>query len=778
MRIFLSERKVQLSVTEFSEFKIGPSDRITWGMGRRRSEIGQKWHRELQKTAQEEFPETSFEIPIKADWKYRDWTLSLHGRIDQIVTRKRFSILREVKTIESDLPQNDKILLDNYPSYFLQLSIYFLLAQKDPRWESEKLSAELLFLDISSGFIQRVAFNKKSHSIVNQQLENIHWFLNQRWNSHLRLAKLNYRKPFTKLRQGQKETCDRLGDLWENPELLLFEAPTGFGKTGLVLERSLDSLRRRTHERIVFVTGKSTGQLQIVRQLEKMLSEREDLYYLQIRNRIEHRIASPRHTCGDGLNCRVNITERWAAANICPISLFQNGTISLERTKSLGRKTGICPYEITRSLLPFTDFVVADYNYLFGPKNQSLLFQIPGFDPASTLLVVDEAHNLPTRVAESLSHSLSRQEVERAENELKFSNASSNLLRSYSELIYFLNSIKEPGELNTDFQYELVVLIENIIESLQYSSPPVDLLSKNTRDQLWHYFEILEFLKDDSLSRLIWSTGLGFIYLSCLGAPLQIANTLERFSKVVMMSATLSPKDHFYGLCQINPEDSTYLKAEAPWRENAYDVATDLRVNTSYQSRDLYFFTTAATASAMCRESTTPVVLFFSSYQYANSLSKLINLKFPHLHIALQPRKGELVDREQFLKKNLSHSDLLLLVIGSSYSESIDLLGGRVSHAMIIGPALPEVNIVQKFRMQSLSRIPRNEAFRQVYQIPAMTRINQALGRLVRAPGQKVKVLLHCQRFNQDPYRSLLDPIYQSLLTISSDKSLNDWIQS
>ena len=322
------------------------------------------------------------------------------------------------------------------------------------------------------------------------------------------------------------------------------------------------------------------------------------------------------------------------------------------------------------------------------------------------------------------------------------------------------------------------MLIENIIESLQYSPPPVDLLSKNTRDELWHYFEILEFLKDDSLSRLIWSSRPGYIYLSCLGAPSKIATTLDRFSKVVLMSATLSPKNYFCGLCEINPEDCDYLKAEAPWRENAYDVAIDLRVNTSYQSRDLYYFTTAATASAMCRESTTPVVLFFSSYQYASSISKLINLKFPHLRIALQPRKGELLDREQFLKKNLSHANLLLLVIGSSYSESIDLLGGRVSHAMIIGPALPEVNIVQKFRMQTLSEIPRNEAFRQVYQIPALTKINQALGRLVRAPGQKVKVLLHCQRFNQDSYRNLLDPVYQSLLTISSDESLNDWIQS
>ena len=172
MRILLNERKVQLSVTEFAEFRIGPSDRVAWSIGRRRSKIGQKWHRELQEKAQQEFRETSFEIPIKADWKYRDWILSLHGRIDQVVARQRFSILREVKTIGSELPQSEKALIDRYPSYFLQLSVYFLLAQRDPRWESTQLSAELLFVDISSGFVQRVVLDRTSHALLDRQVEN------------------------------------------------------------------------------------------------------------------------------------------------------------------------------------------------------------------------------------------------------------------------------------------------------------------------------------------------------------------------------------------------------------------------------------------------------------------------------------------------------------------------------------------------------------------------------------------------------------------------------
>ncbi len=778
MRILLNERKVQLSVTEFAEFRTGPSYRGAWGMGRRRSEIGQKWHRELQGKAEEEFPQSAFEVSVKADWRYRNWILSMHGRIDQVVGRNGLSILREVKTVGSELPQSEGALRELYPSYFIQLSVYLFLARQDPRWESTELSAELLFIDITSGFIQRVALDAISQTLLNRQVEGLHAFLNHRWEAHRKLTTLSVQSPFPKLRPGQKRTRDQLCDLWEESRLLLFEAPTGFGKTGMILELSLKGLSRQLYDRIVVLTGKSTGQLQIVRQLEGMLAGRGKLNYLQLRNRAEHRITSSRHTCGDGLDCRTDVAGRWETSTISPPSFFENGPVTLDRIKDLGQETGVCPYEISRSLLPFADLLIADYNYLFGPRNQSLFFQIPGFEPAATLLVIDEAHNLPTRVCDALSHSLSREEVEQTENELQFARADPRLLRIYSELGRFLASLKEPEAPDLSSEYELAGLVENIAETLQSCPPSLDLLTGNVRDELWRHFEILEFLKNESLERLIWSPGQGRLNLTCLSAPSRISATLEQFSKVILMSATLSPTGYFAGLCGINPGECSHLVADAPWREHSYEIATDLRVDTRYRSREAGYATTSAAASAMCQDASTPVVLFFSSYQYAASIFERIRLDYPQLRIALQPRKGDLSDREKFLEESLAVADLLLLVLGSSFSEGIDLLGGRVSRAIVVGPALPEVNAAQNYRMHSLSHLPRNEAFRQVYQIPALIKINQALGRLVRAPGQRVKVLLHCSRFNQDSYRSLLDSAYQSPLTISSEEDLKKWVNS
>jgi hypothetical protein len=43
----------------------------------------------------------------------------------------------------------------------------------------------------------------------------------------------------------------------------------------------------------------------------------------------------------------------------------------------------------------------------------------PGFDPAQTLLVIDEAHNLPSRAAEARSHVVSLAQAQRGLSELE-----------------------------------------------------------------------------------------------------------------------------------------------------------------------------------------------------------------------------------------------------------------------------------------------------------------------------------------------------------------------
>jgi Rad3-related DNA helicase len=123
-------------------------------------------------------------------------------------------------------------------------------------------------------------------------------------------------------------------------------------------------------------------------------------------------------------------------------------------------------------------------------------------------------------------------------------------------------------------------------------------------------------------------------------------------------------------------------------------------------------------------------------------------------------------------------ADALFLVLGSSFAESIDVLGGRVTHAMVVGPALPEVNAVQRARLAEATRngLSRDAAFRRVYQIPGMMKVNQALGRLVRAPGQHARVVLHCRRFLESTYSSLLASEYQRGANLHSDHDLKTWL--
>jgi Rad3-related DNA helicase len=130
------------------------------------------------------------------------------------------------------------------------------------------------------------------------------------------------------------------------------------------------------------------------------------------------------------------------------------------------------------------------------------------------------------------------------------------------------------------------------------------------------------------------------------------------------------------------------------------------------------------------------------------------------LRVALQPRVRDLAAQSAWVDESLLLGDALFLVLGSSFAESIDALGGRVTHAMVVGPALPEVNAVQRARLAEAARsgLTRDAAFRRVYQIPGMTKVNQALGRLVRAPGHRARVVLQCRRFLEPSYASLLAP--------------------
>ena len=152
---------------------------------------------------------------------------------------------------------------------------------------------------------------------------------------------------------------------------------------------------------------------------------------------------------------------------------------------------------------------------------------------------------------------------------------------------------------------------------------------------------------------------------------------------------------------------------------------------------------------------------------------------------SLQPRLAGLAAQAAWIEESLASADALFLVLGSGFTESIDLLGGRVTRAMVVGPALPEVNAVQQARLASSwpTSEGREAAFRRVYQVPGMQKVNQALGRLVRAPGQHAAACCCTAAVSPSPgYASLpLQPTYQAEARREfreADADLADWLRA
>jgi Rad3-related DNA helicase len=337
---------------------------------------------------------------------------------------------------------------------------------------------------------------------------------------------------------------------------------------------------------------------------------------------------------------------------------------------------------------------------------------------------------------------------------------------------------------------------------------------------------LVEALEDPAAPpRLWWSPAPGRLLLTCLDAAGPTGNLLRGFGGVVFASATLSPLDGFAAACgltavsapapalspapaperlgQLTKRDTRrlfrqltsaatllreeaqrdaatpqLLAAHAPWREGAYDVACDLRVDTSFQQRGRHHGTTAATAAALHRNAEGAVAAFFPSYAYAEAVREAATELGLALPLALQPRGLDLAAQSAWIAAALDRGDILGLILGSSFAEGIDALGGRVRHALVAGPALPEVNPVQKARLEEAKQagLDRAAAFRRVYQLPGMTKVNQALGRLVRAPGHHARILLHCRRFAEPAYAELLAPAYQGGTTLATDADLTAWL--
>lgn len=877
MEFSLDARTARLSVGEFSAFTLGPHDAGgTGASGVWRAQLGTHWHNELRAQTAAATPSAEFEVPITGTMVHRGWALTLTGRIDQLLrpspkedpavnqTSVRPNvvptILREIKTVTRPLPADETELRRDYPDYFVQLLTYAHLYRLDSPTSTSpnshpstlNLSAlrlELCFVEASSGLAQTLLVTSADDALFRAQLARVAEFLDLRLRARERLRHLRFRPPFATPRPGQETTQRDLTATFERHPLVLFEAPTGFGKTGVLLEFALGQLRSGHFDRALYLTSKSTGQLQVVRTLAAMtdaasaapgspphsdfptphsglsalssqLSTRDahasaPVAAWHVRNKSEHCVNHTFHCVRDSCTYLDNLVARWPTSGLARFYLDEHHARDLDTLRAAGRDARICPYEITRAALAFNDIWIGDYNYVFAPANRTLFFNQPGWNPARTLLLIDEAHNLPTRVADAHSHVARADDARAVLAELDHLHTPAALVRAWESWTLLVSALRPVDVLDPALEADAADTLQKIADQLALTPPDPSTLGPELSAHLWQAPQLADWLANPALKKLLWTPRAAELHFTCIDAADTIGETLRSFGGAVFASATITPVDAYTTaigltpsvtsssrplsapdlslnsqLSTLNSPAPTHLRAHTPWRDAAYDLAFDARVDTTFQHRSRHYATTAATIAALQASASSSVIrhssssavspavaVFFPSYAYAESVSRLLTETHP-LRVALQPKLRDLAAQSAWVDESLAFADALFLVLGSSFAESIDALGGRITHAMVVGPALPEVNAVQRARLDEAQRggLTREQAFRRVYQIPGITRVNQALGRLVRAPGQRARVILHCQRFLEPSYASLLAPEYQLGINLLEDADLSAWL--
>ena len=776
MELDVSQRSVRLSVGELATFRNRPSP-SSHGTNPWRAAVGQQWHKSTENLVKAEQPGASFEVNVSVDWRHSDWLFQLNGRIDQLLPTKEGALVREVKTTRSPLPTPDETLLADYPAYFAQAASYRAMLEVLPEYTGQLITAEVQFINIENGALQSVSLDSSENIIFERQLDRLIPFLDERLGSLNRLREAQIKPAFDTLRVGQTELFQTLQNAALQSRHVLAQAPTGFGKTGIVLEHALKHMQNGLYERCIYLSSKSTGQLETIRQLKQMIGH--DLRYIQMRNRNEHRIDSERHTCTGDMRCDDELGKNWREADIRASELFEDSTIKLSRAQEIGANTGICPYSLTKACLPFSEIWIGDSNYVFSPDSRAVFMEAQGFEPGRTLLIVDEAHNLPDRTADSLSLEIASADLLFAIEELRAHGAPRRLLGPATELCRWIDSLSPKLALTGNHFYTGQDLCEDFSEQLKRSAFDYDATAPFAIKLIRSIPKLSETLSLHSQQYLHWVPRNGVFAATCLDASEWIAECLKLFGGSIMMSATLSPFKSYRESCGLDKESVTIAQAQTPWRDDAYDVAIDCRIDTRLSKRESHYETTALTIVELIQHNAgEPIAVFFASYLYAENIQAYIEALAPELRIKRQPRGVDLAEQSTFINEGLLIADALFLILGSSYAEGIDQLGGRVEQIMVVGPALPEVNLLQKKKMEDHPSLSQDEAFRDIYIRPAMRRIHQALGRIVRAPGHTARVLLHCKRFAEDAYQSELAPEYQSDCQLLRDEDFFRWLNS
>lgn len=567
--------------------------------------------------------------------------------------------------------------------------------------------------------------------------------------------------PYDSVRKIQDEMILKVNSVLNNGKHLVMHAPTGIGKTSILGPALAKALRNNLT--VFFLTSRHT-QHHIAIDTLKMIKDKynlqfttvdiigkkwmcliqgtDSLYSQEFREYCKTMIEEGK--CSFYANTRKKNSRPSVQAKKILEELRNIGPLHIEQILKLCAQENLCPYEISLFLARDAKVIVADYYYVFNPNIQETFFAKTGKKLNESIVIVDEAHNLPQRVRELLTEKISSFTLQRAINEAKKFH--------YKET---LNNLKEIEailkSLSLDTEHERLIVRNdftkkiNEIDDYDKLIADLDFIGDEVREKQKQSSigSIASFLNawqgdDTGFVRILSLSGYKgkeIITLSyrCLDPSLVTKMIAEQAFSVICMSGTLIPTNMYRDLLGF-PERTEEAKYKSPFPEKNRLYLIIPETTTKFTQRNSEQFKKIA---QKCADIVNIVpgnsAVFFPSYflrdeinTYFSSLCKKTTfLEMPRM---TKKEKHEFLENFKDCKKA---GAILLGVTSGSFGEGVDLPGDFLKAVIVVGLPLQPPDLETKELINYYDK-KFQKGWEYGYTLPAITKALQNAGRCIR----------------------------------------------
>ena len=748
------------------------------GYGRAASE-GQEIHIRAQKKRSNSDPAYAPEVPISHSVGRGRYLFQIDGRMDGIFRRDPPKI-EEIKTSFDVNDMAHRLAGDptGHP-YCLQLLTYGYFY-----WLDHKALPLLTFHLVSTRNRESLDLECKFdlsayERWLDLRLDELVVEARNAERRVLRRKKIasNFRFPFENPRPGQVEIVQTIERGMHEGLRLLMQAPTGMGKTVGVLSPVLKDAMSRG-QKAIYVTPKNSQHSvaeDAVQRFREMGSKIKSLT-ITAKGKIcfkNEPLCNPVY-CEYAKDYYTKV-HQYGVLDI----LAKKRRLTARTFRDLGEEHEVCPFELQFDASPDADIVICDYNYVFAQRAAFGRVTAITADPVGKPnLVIDEAHNLPSRSMEYYSPSLSSSILENMRGEIRgvpvpFQREAEELLDGCIQTIASCrpDDVSKPARIDPPAGAFLEQDARLRAFLSRYLDSDVDIQPRDVIMRLcysWSEFtDALGYVADPEREEFFATfhphSGGGTVNIACCDASEMIRDCYDEYEHVVGFSATLKPFDYYAGLSGLDPKAVKTAEFPSPFLRENRKILIIPQISTKFSERERNYPRIADAIQRIAALRKGNYFAFFPSFEFLD-----------HVLGLFQPPRGFAVLRQErhmkrhHIEETLDHlractvPTIVFAVQGGMFSEGVDYPGDMLIGAFIIGPPLPNFDL-EREEMRRYYERRYGAGFDYAYSIPAMAKAIQAAGRVIRSETDRGLIVLMDSRFVQPCYsRSMPADWYES----------------